>query len=132
MYIVLALVAMVGFAVTAVLYKLAAPHIDAVSLTLVMSLVATLTVVPLWLFQERLITPKGIAFGTAAGLIAGVSMVAYITAIHLGKVSVAATLRNLSFLVAILLAVFFLSEKITPLQWMGVGLATVAVLLLSV
>ena len=130
-YILMALAAMMGFGVTAIIYKLAAGSIDPIAFTILIYVFAILTLLPFWFWMGQVVTKKGVGYAALAGIIAGFSMVAYVASIHLGKVSIAATLRSLSFVVATLLAVFFLGEKLTGVQVLGITSATIAAILLS-
>ncbi len=129
-YIILAIIAMFAYGVTAILYKIA-PKIDAVSLTLFSSLSLTIFTFIAWLFTKKEISLKGIGVASAAGLIAAIAFISYIMAIKSGKVGIAATLRSLSFGVTILLAILLLGEKITLVKALGIGFAVIAVILLS-
>lgn len=132
MYILLALVAMVGYGITSIIYKLASKTIDPVSLTLFTSVFTALTVFVYWVFlKEKDVTLKGVEYAGIAGIIAGFSFIAFITSIHLGKVSVASTIRGLSFLITAVIALLFLAEKLSMTKALGIVLATIALLLLT-
>lgn len=132
MYLILAIAAMIGYGVTAVIYKIASGSIDSVSLTLLTSALMTITIFIFWLFtKQKHITLQGFGYAGIAGIIAGLAFIAFITSIQLGKVSVASTLRGLSFLVTVLIAILFLAEKITLLKAVGIGFAAIAIILLT-
>ncbi len=131
-YILLAILAMLGYGVTAVIYKLAGKSIDPVSMTLMTSAMMTITILLFWLFtKQKNVTFPGLGYAGIAGIIAGLSFIAFIAAIHFGKVSVATTLRGLSFLVTVIIAVLFLAEKLTWLKALGIGFAAIAIVLLT-
>lgn len=133
MYILLAIAAMLGYGVTSVIYKIAGKDIDPVSLTFITSVVMALTTFIFWLFiKQKHITLRGTEYATIAGVIAGFAFIAFIISINLGKVSIASTLRGLSFLVTAVIAILFLSEKITFMQAMGIALAAVSIILLTI
>ena len=132
LYLILAVVAMFGYGVTAIIYKLASKSIDPVSLTLFTSILMTLTVFVFWLFaKQKHITLKGIQYAGIAGIIAGFAFIAFIASIQLGKVSIASTLRSLSFLVTTIIAILLLAEKISLVKAAGIVLAAIAILLLT-
>jgi transporter family protein len=132
MYLVLAIAAMFGYGITAVIYKIASKSIDSVSLTLFTSALMTVTIFIFWLLtKQKHITLKGFEYAGIAGIIAGLSFIAFITSIQLGKVSVASTLRGLSFLVTAIIAILFLAEKLTLAKALGVGFAAIAIILLT-
>ena len=130
-YIILAIIAMLGYGVTAVLYKIA-PNIDSVSLTFFTSLFLTIFTFIFWIFNKtKKLSVKGIGFAAIAGIIASVAFIAYITSVRLGKVSIASALRGLSFAVTIPLAIIFLKEKLNLSKALGIFFAIIAIILLS-
>ena len=131
-YIILAIIAMIGYGVTAVLYKIA-PNIDSVSLSFFTSLFLTIFTFIFWLFNKtKKVTIEGIGFAAIAGLVASAAFIAYVISIRLGKVSIASTFRGLSFAVAVPLAILFLGEKLTVLKVLGILFAIIAIILLSI
>lgn len=133
MYIVLAIAAMLGYGVTSAIYKMAGKDIDPVSLTFITSIIMTLTIFIFWLFiKQKHITLKGFEYATIAGVIAGFSFIAFIVSINIGRVTIASTLRGLSFLITAAIAILFLSEKITFAQAAGIALAAISIILLTI
>lgn len=131
-YLILAIAAMIGYGITNVIYKVASNKIDPISLTLFTSIALTVVVFIFWLFtKQKYITPKGAEYAIIAGVIAGFAFIAYITSIHLGKVSIVSSLRGLSFLITTVIAVLFLAEKITAMKILGIIFAAIAVILLT-
>ncbi len=60
------------------------------------------------------------------------ALILFIVAIKQGKVGIVATINALSAGVAVILAVFVLSEKLTLVKIAGVMLGIIAVVLLSI
>lgn len=132
MYLLFALLSMLGFGIVATLYKISQKFLDPISLALCSTFFMTLTIFIFWLFHKpKNITPQGIQITLLAGIIAGLSFVSFILAIYLGKISVTSTIRNLSFVITTLLAFLFLSESLSLLKIIGISLATLSVILLS-
>lgn len=130
-FILLALLAMVGYGLTAALYKAAAPHIDAISLTLLSSIVMTTTVFVLWwLKSEKHFTTAGLGYAGMTGIVSGLAFAAFIKSIHLGSSSVATTIRGLSFLVTTAVALLWLGENITTAKLVAILLSAIALVLL--
>jgi uncharacterized membrane protein len=130
-YILMAIVAMLGYGITSIIYKLAAKSIDPVSLTFFTSVFIAIFTFVIWFFtKDKHITSKGIWYAGISGLIAAVAFVAFITSIQGGKVSIASTLRSLSFLVTSIIAIYFLAEKVSLLKLLGIILAGLAAILL--
>jgi len=133
LHIILALIAMVGFGITAILYKVASKSMDAVTITFFTLAVNVTVVLLLWMFfPNKQITWDGAKIAIIAGVIAGISSVAYVASIKLNSVSAAATIRALFFVVAVILAVVFLQEKLTITKVIGVVTAVVSIVLLSI
>jgi transporter family protein len=132
MYIILALIAMALFGVNAIVYKIA-PNIDAVTLTLVSFTVSAVGTLFYWIFfvSKKQISLGGVGVGVIGGLVSVAALICFIMALQLGKASVVNTLRALSAGVTVILAVVFLSEKLTMMKAAGVVLAIIAAVLLS-
>ena len=129
----LAVLAMILSGVNAIIFKVA-PNIDAVTLTLVSFGVAAVTTFVYWFFffQEKQFSQPGIWWGVAAGITSTVLLISFIKALQLGNVNTVNTIRSLSAAVSVILAVLLLGEKITILKGVGILLAIVAVVILSV
>jgi len=99
----------------------------------------TLGLVPLMLFVLR--SPRiqgahqkrsGIAWAFFTGVLGGVGNIAFFHALAIGgKASIVVPATALFPLVTVILAVTVLRERISILQWFGLGLALVAIYLLS-
>ncbi|MFH0830693.1 MAG: EamA family transporter, partial [Parcubacteria group bacterium] len=84
-----------------------------------------------WLLNKNThITQRGFWFAAAAGAVAAGAFVAYVISSQSGQISVASTLRGLSFLVTTLIAVSLLGERLEPRQWVGIIAAGAGLLLL--
>ncbi len=131
-YLLLALLAMAGYGITAILYKLAGRSTDPVTTTLIASVFMTAVILIFWLLsRNKKYNLESLKYAGIAGIIAGLSFISFIAAIQMGKASIAATLRGLSFAVTALVAVLFLAEKLTLLKVVGIGFAVIAILLLT-
>jgi transporter family protein len=99
----------------------------------------TLGLVPLMLFVLR--SPRirgghqrrsGIAWAFFTGILGGVGNIAFFHALAIGgKASIVVPATALFPLVTVILAVTVLRERISTQQWFGLGLALVAIYLLS-
>ena len=127
-----ALLALVGYGITGFLYKVSSKYIDAVSMAVVMSAFSFTVMVPYWytIRDKRVMTSTGIWYALLIGVVGGIAFMAYIKSIHLGKASVATTLRSLSFIVTSVLAVTLLDEELSSRQWIGIALAISAAICL--
>ena len=133
LYILFALIAMILFGVNAIIYKVA-PNIDAISLALVSFTVSAVGTFIYWLFfvSKKQIALVGIGYGIAAGLLSVGALIFFISALHMGKASIVATIRALSVGVTVLLAVILLSEKLVLTKIIGIVFGIIAVVLLSI
>jgi bacterial/archaeal transporter family protein len=66
-----------------------------------------------------------------SGLATGLSWICYYRALQAGPASLVAPIDKLSLVVAILLAVAFLGERLSALQWTGAACVGIGVLLLT-
>lgn len=74
---------------------------------------------------------RSLLFLVLSGLATGLSWICYYRALQLGPASLVAPIDKLSVVLAILLAVAFLGERLNVWQWTGAGLVTAGVLLLT-
>ena len=75
--------------------------------------------------------PVGIAFALATGVVATVAAYFFFNAVAQGRSTVVVTLSALYPLVTLLLTYFCLHETLNLKQFLGIGLALVAIFLLS-
>jgi bacterial/archaeal transporter family protein len=75
---------------------------------------------------------RGIAYGTANGMLSGLGGLAYFAAMVSGKAALVGPVTALYPLVTVLLAAVVLKEKLNLLQIAGIATAVIAVALLSV
>ena len=73
---------------------------------------------------------RSVAFLILSGLTAGLSWLCYNRALKTGPVSLIAPFEKLSLIVAVLLAVVLLGERLTGWQWLGAGLMAAGAVLL--
>ena len=133
--IIYALIAMVFLGVMAIILKLTTNYISPIQVMFLHSVTMAVLVGLFMAFfpQEKLnLTLKVYCLVFAGALIASIGFFSYLTALKLGEVNVVAPIRNLSLLVSVLAAVLFLSEKLTLTKIIGIFLAVVAILLLSI
>jgi transporter family protein len=77
------------------------------------------------------LSTRSLFFLFVSALATGLSWICYYRALQLGPASLVAPVDKLSVVVAIVLAVVFLGEHLSPRQWTGAGLVTAGVLLLT-
>ena len=74
---------------------------------------------------------KGVAYAALAGVAATAGMAFYYRAAAKSPISTVAVTTALYPIVSVALSVAFFGERLTPRQWLGAGLALVAVALLA-
>jgi uncharacterized membrane protein len=75
---------------------------------------------------------KGIVYGLAVGLLSATGTLAFFGAFRVGgKASVITTMTGLYPMITVLLAVMLLRERLTRLQILGLGFATVAFIIFT-
>ncbi|MEM7732841.1 MAG: EamA family transporter [Pseudomonadota bacterium] len=70
-------------------------------------------------------------FLVLSGLATGASWLAYFRALQLGQAAQVAPIDKLSVVLVAVFGVFFLGEKLSALNWAGIGLIAVGALLVS-
>lgn len=83
-----------------------------------------------WQNPARLPT-RSLVFLILSGLATGLSWICYYRALQLGPASLVSPIDKLSVVIAILLSVMFLGERLGGWQWAGAGLVSAGVLLLA-
>jgi len=131
-YVILALICMVLFGVNAIIYKIA-PNIDAVSLAMISFTVSALSTFAYWFFfvSNKQISLQGASVGALAGVVSVAALITFIMALQSGKASIVNTIRALSAGVTVLLALLFLSEKLTLVKAIGIAFGIIAAVLLA-
>ncbi len=79
----------------------------------------------------RAISAKSYLFLCLSGLATGASWVCYFRALKLGNASQVAPVDKLSVVLVAVFGVMFLSEKLSLLNWLGIGLMSVGALLVA-
>ena len=68
------------------------------------------------------VSPRSYAFLLLSGLATGASWICYFRALKLGPASLVAPIDKLSVVLVAVFGVLFLGERLTGVNWMGVGL----------
>lgn len=74
---------------------------------------------------------SGLGYAVASGLFLGLGTLAYYTAMDTGSAAIATSISGMYLLVTTVLAILFLDESLGSMEMAGLGLAVVAVVLLS-
>ena len=132
-YVILSLISMFVFGLAVFFYKLATPHMDSVSLVLLVYIIATFFTASVWFFTpEKTITITGVKYSFLSASLAFIGMIAMISALKIGPVNIVSPIRNLSLVIAIILAMVFLGEKMTLTRGLGILFAAMSIVLLSI
>ena len=75
--------------------------------------------------------PRGILLASLTGIVGTLGAYFFITAVSRGPVSLVTAFTALYPAFTILLAMVFLGEQLEPRQWVGVGMALIAMLLVA-
>jgi transporter family protein len=127
------LLVIVLWGIVGLLQKLGTNRVSANSL-LIWLMAGYVLLIPWLLSTTRLsdLTPRDTIIGTLAGITNGLGAWYLFASLESGaKASVAIPLTALNPLLTILLAMIFLSERLTGLQWFGILLAIVAGAMIS-
>ena len=120
---------------TALLAKIGVEQVPSTVATLIrtvviLSFVALLTAVRREWPHPGQISSRSMIFLVLSGLTTGLSWLCYYRALQLGPASLVAPLDKLSLVIAVVLAVFILGERLTTIQWVGVSLMAAGALLI--
>ena len=127
------LLVIVLWGIVGLLQKLGTNRVSANSL-LIWLMVGYVLLIPWLLSTTRLsdLTPRDTVIGTLAGITNGLGAWYLFASLESGaKASVAIPLTALNPLLTILLAMIFLSERLTALQWVGIIIAIIAGAMIS-
>jgi transporter family protein len=132
----LAIIAMGGYGVTAVLLKVVLRHIAPEVVLVATNTVLVAAALALMLYRhESLADSLSLGWPTAllfvTGLTLSLSIISYYLALSRGPASVVLPIFAMSFAVATVLGILFLGEDIKATKVVGVGLATVSIVLLT-
>jgi transporter family protein len=131
-----ALLSAVFAALTAIFAKVGLEGIDSDFATLLRTFVIVLTLGALVYVAGKwrnplTLPPRSSAFLVLSALATGASWVCYFRALKVGEASRVAPVDKLSVVLVALFAVGFLGERPTIQSWLGIGLVSAGVLLLS-
>ncbi|MDB6055238.1 MAG: protein of unknown function transrane [Verrucomicrobiales bacterium] len=123
--------------VTAILAKVG---VEGINSSLATAIRTTVVLLFTWLLAIPALRQSGLAgmsrktwiFLALSGVATGLSWICYFRALQLGKASQVAPIDKLSVVIAILLAVAFLGERLTKVQSVGALLIVSGVVLLAI
>jgi len=132
-----ALMAAVFAALTNLFAKIGVEEINPDFATLIRTSVVLVALVAIVLATRQAqplsqISRRSLVFLVLSGLATGASWVSYFRALRLGEVSQVAPLDKLSVVFVALLGVLLLGEKLTGINWLGIGMITAGALLVAI
>ncbi|WP_086984096.1 EamA family transporter [Vibrio aphrogenes] len=126
-----------GFAaMTAIFTKLGVNNINSDFATFIRTCVILVLVGGIAFFTKQFqpissISSKGLLFLILSGLATGASWLCYFRAMSLGQVSQVAPVDKLSVILVAIFGVLLLGEHLSAMNWLGVALITVGVVMIS-
>jgi transporter family protein len=132
-WLMLSLVAMVLWGIVGLLQKVTTNRISA-DAVLIWDRIGYVVILPLLVIHTHLsnLGPKDIIIGTLDGITNSLGALFLYMSLESGaKASIAVPLTALYPLLTVLLAVALLGERVSPLHWIGIILAVVAAVLMS-
>lgn len=132
-WLTLSLIAMMCWGVWSLLTKVAFDHFNWYQVLITTSLVSILTSLLLYFhFRPAFnIHSPGFFYAVFAGVASSIAVVAFYMALSRGKATIIVPLTALYPVVTIILSRLFLHERTTLLQSLGIALAIIAILLIS-
>lgn len=131
-----ALLSAVFAALTAIFAKIGVENVNSDFATLIRSviIVGVLCVLPSmtgnWQNPSS-ISGRTWAFLTLSALATGASWLCYFRALQIGEAAKVAPLDKLSIVMVAVFAVFFLGEKLSSVNWLGIGLIAAGTILVA-
>lgn len=134
-WLVWALLSAVFAGATAILAKVGVAGIDSNLATAIRTVVVVFfTITIAWSTGATThvgkLTALNWTFLILSGIATGLSWICYFRALQLGPASRVAPIDKLSVVFAVVVAVLFLGEKLTLVQWLGVALITLGAVLM--
>ncbi|WP_162046545.1 EamA family transporter [Vibrio taketomensis] len=131
-----ALLSAIFAALTAILTKLGVNTINSDFATFIRTCVILVLVGGIAYFTKQFqplseISSKGLVFLVLSGLATGASWLCYFRAMSLGQASQVAPIDKLSVVIVSVLAVVFLGEQLSTINWLGIALITTGVILVA-
>jgi len=129
-----AILSLVFWGIWAIPSKLAMIEIGSSDYILIDGLTMVLVWVPLWLIIDKgrmNREPRKLAYSGTAGILASVGTVSLFLAISIGEVAIVTPLSSIYPIFTVLLARFFLKEKLGWIQYAAIGAGVVGILLLA-
>ena len=131
-----ALLAAVFAAATAILAKVGVEGVNSDLATLIRTLVVVVLLAAIVAATRQWQAPgdisrRSLVFLTLSGLATGASWLCYFRALKLGPASLVAPIDKLSVVLVAVFGVVLLGEKLSPANWLGVGLILAGALLVA-
>jgi transporter family protein len=133
-HILYSLAATLLWGVWAVLVKIASGrigHWPSVMVYTIASVTTTLVIFTVLGKSLRGMDISGTAVAAAAGILGGLAIVFFQKALSVGPVSTSTALTALYPVLAVIFGVFFLKERLSPVNTIGIAMAVVAGILIS-
>jgi len=132
-----ALLSAVFAALTAILAKVGVEDINSDFATFIRTIVILCVLGGILLVTHQYqslssISPKSLIFLVLSGFATGASWICYFRALKLGNASQVAPIDKLSVVLVAIFGALFLSEKLSAMNWSGIALITVGVLLVAI
>jgi len=126
-----ALLSMVALGISNYLYKRSTQLMSPINTTFFYYLFSVVIAGVVWMvFREKEPIPRGaLVWPALIAIFLFVSVLTFNMAVQTMNVSAGATVRSLSFVITILLGVVVSQERLSPKDYVAVGLAVVAVML---
>lgn len=132
-YIVIAIISSLLFGFTTIVQKKTS-GIDSITFSMISLGASFISILFYWLFFTPLkqASLSGISYSIAAGILTGFAYLFFIVALRMCKVNTVVIINSFSAIVAVILAVVLLKEKLTLTQAIGVVMGISGVVLVTI
>ncbi|MBS0151194.1 MAG: EamA family transporter [Nitrospira sp.] len=123
-------------ALTAIFAKIGIQEVDSDFATLIRTVIIVFILAAFVYYtgkwsDPRNLPPRTLLFLGLSALATGASWVCYFRALQMGEVAKVAPVDKFSLVLVALFAVFFLGERLSTREWLGIGLVASGALLLA-
>jgi bacterial/archaeal transporter family protein len=136
MWLIYAILAAVTAALVSIFGKIGLQHVDPNTATAIRAIIMVIFILGVVAFEgnlgkipEIIRDKKAFGFIVLSGIAGAASWVFYFLALKVGKVTQVAPIDKLSVVIAFILAIIFLGEKLNVMNGIGVALITIGVIL---
>ena len=135
-WLIWAILSAIFAAITAIFAKIGVQNIDSTAATFIRTVIIGVILLGIVLARGAMpplnsVSAKTYAFLILSGLATGASWVCYFRALQLGDAARVAPIDKFSVILVAIMGAAFLGERLSPLNWVGVVVTSIGLLLVA-